>query len=61
MMDETVRRSWELQPHQFVITNPNWDQALEDACNELKDWFGMKVMGSFFWIPACSYTLGMHC
>jgi hypothetical protein len=41
VVDTQVRRVWELEPTQFSITNPQWQQRLNDICSEVKDELGV--------------------
>ena len=40
IVDTTVRNTWELDPSQFTITNPQWDSHLENLAAVVKKELG---------------------
>ena len=42
MVDDEVRKSWELNPQQFSITNPGWDSSIHALISRVGDALGFK-------------------
>jgi hypothetical protein len=41
VLDDNIRKSWQLDPSQFDITNPNWNTALSELLETIKQGLGI--------------------
>jgi hypothetical protein len=58
LVDTDVRRVWELDPEQFQLTNPKWEELLLDVTDRVRDVLGLgrrKLVPHLYKLTGCEF------